>query len=624
MLVVPATVANWFEIGLAYLLAALLVRLACQLSLNERSRVQRERLRTGCASAALATLALWWPPHWLAPSGRTMAIELLCVAVSMGVAVSLLLSAPRLVSVLPVWLPQRELILAAVATGVCALMFTPLAGWSGPAEPDWLQVGFVALLLATAWVLRDVLARSAPLPRRSPDLARGGSRTDPLTGLETRQIFESRLGARMAKKNSKRRLAILFIDLDGFKPVNDTYGHSVGDEVLKLVGKRLEKVARQGDCVARVGGDEFLMMIGEVKSDAMAGLVAKRIIDSLRQNFVLERHEISISCSIGIAFYPGAESLAKLVGQADAAMYAVKRAGGSDFSFYTSVMEVDAEQGMELARDLRRGLANNEFELHYQPKIDVRTNKVTAAEALLRWRHPERGEVSPSIFIPIAERSGLMTELSNWVIEDACRQGRAWRESGLRMRVAINISPQQMRRDDLVEQIANSLRKYRIHPSLLTCEITESLAMEDTRTTQETFRRLGELGTHLSIDDFGTGYSSLSYLRRLPASELKIDSSFVVDLQTSADARAIVKAIVNLAHALGLKVVAEGVENVHQQEILTQLGCDELQGFLFAKPMSARALLIWALSDRTGDSEKFKASLFGETRQVQRPSQLTH
>jgi EAL domain-containing protein (putative c-di-GMP-specific phosphodiesterase class I) len=253
------------------------------------------------------------------------------------------------------------------------------------------------------------------------------------------------------------------------------------------------------------------------------------------------------------------------------------------------------------------------MELFYQPKIDARSGQVTGAEALLRWKHPTRGMVPPSTFIPLAERYGLMRGLGQWVIEDACRQAQRWREHGLRMRVAINLSALQMRQNDIVELIVQSLERYRVQPSLLTCEITESVAMEDTKATQQTFKRLGKAGVHLSIDDFGTGYSSLSYLRRLPAEELKIDRSFVMDIESSTDARSVVDAVVKLAHALGLRVVAEGVENTRQQEILRELGCDEMQGYMFAKPMSARALLLWAIDDRNVTATAFRESLFGDT-----------
>jgi len=373
-------------------------------------------------------------------------------------------------------------------------------------------------------------------------------------------------------------------------------------------------MSRGKDVVARVGGDEFLLLLSNVQTDETVAQVASRLIQGLSHPYAVEGREVMISCSVGIAMYPDGCSHAKLIARADAAMYASKRAGGSNHCFYSTAMDADAEAQFTLLSDLRKAVAAKEFELFYQPKIDSKSGKVTAVEALLRWKHPTRGVLLPSVFIPIAERFGLIGQLGNWVIEDACRQSRAWRDKGLRMRVAINLSAHQMRQDDIVERITGALEQYKIHPSLLTCEITESAAMEDTKTTQATFRRLGELGTHLSIDDFGTGYSSLAYLRKLPAEELKIDRSFIMDLEHSADARAVVDAVIKLAHALGLKVVAEGVENQRQQAILAAMQCDELQGFLFAKPMSGRALLLWAINDRQ-ETAVFKPSLFDETRQ---------
>jgi EAL domain-containing protein (putative c-di-GMP-specific phosphodiesterase class I) len=364
--------------------------------------------------------------------------------------------------------------------------------------------------------------------------------------------------------------------------------------------------------MARVGGDEFLMLLeGEVDEQRVAQ-VATRTLAALGEPYSLGSREVAVSCSVGIVVYPDGGPHAKLIARADAAMYAAKRSGGACYCYFEPSMEVDAHDQLDLQRDLRLALENKELELFYQPKIDARTGKVTAAEALLRWKHPQRGMIGPAAFIPVAERFGLIGTLGNWVIEDACRQARAWRDKGLRMRVAINLSAFQMRQDDLVERITAALHRHRIDPLLLTCEITESVAMEDTRATQMTFRRLGEAGVHLSIDDFGTGYSSLGYLRKLPAEELKIDRSFVMDIEASVDARAVVDAVIRLAHALGLKVVAEGVENERQRDILIGMGCDELQGYLFAKPMSARALLLWASDDEQRQTA-FKASLFSET-----------
>jgi diguanylate cyclase len=269
-----------------------------------------------------------------------------------------------------------------------------------------------------------------------------------------------------------------------------------------------------------------------------------------------------------------------------------------------------AREQLDMLRDLRLAIKNKELELFFQPKIHAPSGEITGAEALMRWQHPQRGMVSPAVFIPLAERYGLINELGNWLIEDACRQVRAWRDAGLSMRVAINLSVHQLGQDGLVPRIQETLLRYRIEPSQLTCEITESAAMDDTRATLGVIEELSAVGVHLSIDDFGTGYSSLAYLRKLPAKELKIDRSFVLDLETSADARAVVDAVVQLAKALGLKVVAEGVETEQQQQILRSLGCDELQGYLFAKPMSAQALLLWAMNDDGPRPMGFRDSLF--------------
>jgi len=484
---------------------------------------------------------------------------------------------------------------------------------------DWSEALLLTALCGLTGLLLQALAlgpaRETEPSKRAAVLA---PTVDSLTQLPTRVYFEDRLAAAATKADaSTSKLALLFIDLDGFKPVNDTYGHSIGDMVLEQVGQRLKAMSRGKDVVARVGGDEFLLLLTNVTSHEGIANVAERLIQGLSQPYAAEGREVMISCSVGIAMYPDGCSHAKLIARADAAMYSSKRSGGSKHCFYSVSMDADAEAQFELLRDLRKAVGAKEFELFYQPKIDAKSGKVTAVEALLRWKHPTRGMLLPNTFIPIAERFGLIGQIGNWVIEDACRQSRQWRDKGLRMRVAINLSAHQMRQDDIVERITGALDTHRIHPSLLTCEITESAAMEDTKTTQTTFRRLGELGTHLSIDDFGTGYSSLAYLRKLPAEELKIDRSFIMDLEHSADARAVVDAVIKLAHALGLKVVAEGVENQRQQSVLVGMHCDELQGFLFAKPMSARALLLWAMNDRT-ETAVFKPSLFDETRQSER------
>jgi len=474
-------------------------------------------------------------------------------------------------------------------------------------------------LVAVAGVL-DLALKKADI---AEPVRRGSGRAatvDSLTQLPTRVYFEAKLEAaarHAAARNQK--IALFFIDLDGFKPVNDTYGHTSGDQVLEQVGKRILGLARGRDVAARVGGDEFLLLVhGAVTPDSVAQ-TAHRLIERLSEPYDANGREVNISCSVGIALYPDGCEPNKLIARADAAMYAAKRSGGSKHCFYSPDMDAAAQANFEMVRELRHAIAHDQLELYYQPKVDTRSGKFTAAEALVRWRHPQRGLVMPGEFIPVAERFGLIGALGNWVIEDACRQSRAWRDNGLRMRVAINLSAYQMRQDDIVERIAAALEKHRIRPSLLTCEITETAAMEDTRATRDAFKRLGELGVHLSIDDFGTGYSSLAYLLELPAEELKIDRKFVKDLESNPKARAVVEAVMKLAHTLGKKVVAEGVENVRQQQILAELGCDQMQGFLFARPVTARNLLIQALGDRS-ESSTFRTSLFGETREASRLS----
>ena len=504
----------------------------------------------------------------------------------------------------------------AAAAGAAAL--TVAASVQPVTGRTWNDLGWgvlVALGLLGA-VLHVLLQR---LPGRVPSSG-SSSGADALTGLLTRSGFERQLQRavqrcdRAQADGRARKLALMFIDFDGFKPVNDTFGHACGDKVLRMAGDRLLALPGAPQVVARVGGDEFLLLMssGVVTQDA-AALHARRILQSLSRVYEVDGRQVAISCSIGIAFYPDGGTPAKLIARADAAKDSAKRAGGAGFAFFAPTMEDDAQDRFDLLRDLRAALEHRQLELYYQPKIDANTGRITAAEALLRWQHPTRGMVSPSVFMPIAERFGVIRDIGHWVIEDACRQASAWQDAGLRMRVAINLSAMQMRQEDIVTRIVSALERHRIDPSRLTCEITESVAMEDTAATQSTFRQLGAAGIHLSIDDFGTGYSSLAYLRKLPAAELKIDRSFVVDVEHSVEARSVVDAVVKLGHALGLKVVAEGIETERQAVILTEVGCDELQGFLFAKPMTARALLWLAMDDHKSRAEAFATSLFVST-----------
>ena len=472
-----------------------------------------------------------------------------------------------------------------------------------------LCVPLVALLVR--WMarseLRDTRERLAATCQKLDEL----QQSDPVTGLLTRVGFEKTLAEAAVKCDRDRKpVAVLYIGLDHFRAVNDAFGPGMGDEVLRRIGNRLAK--RHPDApLARMGGDEFVMLVSGDLNEARA--LCAKLQPALRRPLVVNGHELRVGASIGVAVYPEHGSAATLIANANAAMRAVKESGGGLHAEYEAKMGPGVRQQAELLHDLRLAVDKNQLELVYQPKVDARSLQITAAEALLRWHHPQRGVISPEVFIPLAERHGLIGTIGQWVLDEACRQAAVWREQGLRMRVAVNLSGYQLRQDDLVPRLKASLHRHGLVPARFTVEITESVAMESTSVTRQAFERLGELGVHVSIDDFGVGQSSLAALRRLPAEELKIDRAFVTDLVTRSDARVIVQAIVNIAHTLDLRVVAEGVETEGQRDLLVAMGCDELQGYLFARPMSAQALGLWAVNDGPEDKAEFRASLFKET-----------
>ena len=504
-----------------------------------------------------------------------------------------------------------------------------LGSQAGSAYRDYLPSSAIAAL-ASVGTLMFVLAMlvSSRLEEHTRDSLsrvksemRHQSTLDALTQLPNRLMFEHRLAEAVQSADAAQgKLSLLFIDLDGFKPINESYGHPVGDSILRGVAARLSSVAGPKDLAARLGADEFLLLLQENPGRTESAQRAADLLELLNQPYPVDARdtrEVTVSCSIGIAMYPENGALSKMLPHAEAAMNASKSTGGATYCFYEPRMSSGAREQVDLLHDLRLALANGELELYYQPKVHAPSGEITGAEALLRWHHPKRGMISPTVFIPIAERFGLINSLGNWVIDEACRQVRAWRDDGLRMRVAINLSVYQLRQADLAERIGDALRRHNINPQLLTCEITESVAMEDAAETMKVFDMLAQVGVHISIDDFGTGYSSLSYLRKLPAEELKIDRSFVQDLGTSEDAERVVDAVIKLAQALQLKVVAEGVETEQQYAILRSLGCDELQGYLFAKPMSAKALSQWAMNDIGPKDIDFRDSLYGDTRMAE-------
>jgi diguanylate cyclase (GGDEF)-like protein len=413
---------------------------------------------------------------------------------------------------------------------------------------------------------------------------------DSLTRLPNRSLLEDRIGqALTASARSGKRFALMFLDLDRFKTINDSLGHHYGDKLLQGVAGRLTQCLRAEDTVARLGGDEFVVLLGEVSGPAVAASIAQKLLDSLTLPIAVEGQAQNVSVSVGISLYPDdGTSLRELMSNADSAMYHAKKMGRGNFQFFAPEMNAAAGARLLLEQALRRALENDEFELHYQPKVDVASGEVHAMEALVRWRSPERGLVPPDEFIGVAEEIGLIIPLGAWVLREACRQNRAWQLAGLpRLRVAVNLSAYQFRQKDLSEFVAGVLLETGLDGACLELEVTESVVMHNPADAALILERLHGQGIHISVDDFGTGYSSLSYLKQFRLDTLKIDRSFVRHISSDADDAAIVRSIIALAHSLRLQVIAEGVETDEQLDYLRQLGCDQYQGYLRSKPLPA-------------------------------------
>ena len=418
---------------------------------------------------------------------------------------------------------------------------------------------------------------------------------DSLTGLPNRVLFVDRLEmalAGLARRSSQ--VAVLFLDLDGFKLVNDRLGHEAGDELLKEIARRLSQVMRPSDTVARFGGDEFTVLAEGYTSEAQVVATAARIRTALGEPFLLDAGEATIGASIGIALASGAGTDAEpLIREADAAMYRAKRAGGSRHELYDVGMRRRAAMRLRTESALHQAIEREEFRVFYQPKLEISTGEIFGVEALVRWQHPDRGLLGPGEFIALAEETSLIVPLGAWVLREALRQGREWRSrhaAAARLTMAVNLSAHQLARGDLCDVVSDSLEQAGVDPALLCLEITESVAMEEAEATIAALRRLRDLGVRLAIDDFGSGYSSLSYLRSFPVDILKIDRSFVQGLGRDRRNASIAGAIVSLAHALDLTAIAEGVETEAQLAELRGLGCDVAQGFLFARPAAPEEL----------------------------------
>ena len=408
---------------------------------------------------------------------------------------------------------------------------------------------------------------------------------DPLTGLPNRLMFAEQLKKSISlKAREALQLAVLFIDLDRFKEVNDTLGHAVGDELLVAVTHRLESRLRVSDTLARLGGDEFICIIEDVKDASVVSALADKLIELLSQPFQIVEHELYITASIGICLYPAdGESVDVLVRNADTAMYQAKARGRGRSHFYTPEMTAYAQERVHLEALLRRAIKADELSLHYQLKVDIK-GRPTGAEALLRWTSAELGTVPPIRFIPLAEETGFIVELGEWVLRRACRQIMAWRAAGLVLpKIAVNLSVKQIERGNIVEVVRAILDETRLEPAALELEITESVIM-NIEDALAILKKLHQIGVQLAVDDFGTGYSSLAYLKLLPINTLKIDRSFVIGIGENAGDEAIIRTVIALARSLKLSTVAEGVDSAHQVDFLSAHGCDEIQGYFFGKP----------------------------------------
>ena len=416
---------------------------------------------------------------------------------------------------------------------------------------------------------------------------------DMLTGLPNRTLLTDRIQQGIQAVNEQGGcFALMFIDLDGFKPVNDAFGHHMGDQLLREVGLRLREDLRSQDTLARIGGDEFVLLVQLTQPDDAMGL-AERQVGLINRTFKVAEQELNISASIGIALFPGnGSSPQELLMNADAAMYHAKGMGKNGYSFFDVSMNTNARKQLQLLQDLRNALEHGQFRLYYQPKFDAVSGAAVGAEALLRWEHPQQGLLLPATFIALAEKTGLIIPIGEWVLNEACRQMSLWYAQGYESwRIAVNLSALQFCHAGLVNSVAAALERHQLPANSLTLEITETTAMNDADASMTVLQQLSDMGVDLSIDDFGTGYSSLMYLKRLPANELKIDRGFVRDLEHDSDDAAIVSAIVALGQALGLRIVAEGVETDVQQDFLTRLGCDSLQGYLLGHPLPADSFM---------------------------------
>ena len=429
---------------------------------------------------------------------------------------------------------------------------------------------------------------------------------DALTGLPNRNLLHDRLKQAVYAQRHARSIAVVFIDLDHFKFINDSLGHSAGDKLLQEMADRLRATVRDGDTVSRLGGDEFIRVLNAQQNEDIIVRAMQRIIGEVGKPVTIDGQELTVTCSAGISLYPqDGPDVDTLLKNADAAMYRAKEHGRNNFQFYTAEMNKLVNERLSLESNLRRALERNELTLHYQPKMELRTGDIVGVEALLRWQHPEWGLLYPDRFIGLAEETGLIVPIGEWVLRTACAQARAWQDAGLPpVTMSVNLSARQFRQEALFKLVARIISETGLHPNHLEMEITESMVMHNAETAISVLKGLKEIGVNLSVDDFGTGYSSLAYLKTLPIGILKIDKSFVQDIEGPRGKQdgVLAQAIISLGHSLKLKVIAEGVEEHAQLDFLKANHCDEAQGYLFSRPVPAEEceLLLAAAKRRSG------------------------
>ncbi|MGE5505395.1 MAG: EAL domain-containing protein [Actinomycetota bacterium] len=469
---------------------------------------------------------------------------------------------------------------------------------NGEIFPEWLTINVIiddhGHVTQYAAIFTDITER-----KKTEERIKNLAYFDVLTGLPNRRLLTDRLQVAIANAHRhNHQLAIMFLDLDLFKRINDTLGHGIGDQVLVETGKRLTQCVREGDTVARLGGDEFTILLPELEHVEDAAKLAERVIAQVKQPFMVDDHELYVTTSIGIAVYPeDGTSVETLIKNADTAMYRAKDLGRNSFQLYTPAMNARSFERLAMESSLRHAVSRGEFLLAYQVKVDITDGRMSGVEALVRWHHPEMGLVPPMDFIPLAENMGLISDIGEWVLRTACAQCRSWHDMGLPpVRIAVNVSALQFRETDVPAVVARALADSGLPPQYLELELTETVLMQRVEEVSQVLRQLRAMGVRISIDDFGTGYSSLNYLKRMPIDALKIDRSFVHDLSEDGDDAEIVSTIINLAHNLKLKAIAEGVETPEQAAFLKAKGCDEVQGYLISRPVSGEDLV--SLFDR--------------------------